>query len=434
MTTSQELKSPTGCPVSGLAASFDPFGTEYQSHPGVSMADAREEESVFYSPALDYWVVTRYEDIKEIFKDTDTFSASITLDQITPSTEETVAILVEHGFNPGLALVNEDGESHRERRKAHQDPFKGKEVEALTPRIRELVTGHIDRFVKKGRGDLMVDLFQEAPITIALIFMGIPDEDIAACRQFTLDQTVFMYGRPSPEEQKQVATNLGRYWEFTGDLVEKIKQMPDAPGWLPHVIREGRNKPGLFGDNELQTTALAGLVAAHETTTNASGNAMRALLENPETWARVCDDASLIPKAVEESLRYDGSVAAWRRLAVKETTVGGVTIPAGGRVMMITSSANHDEAVFENPETFDIDRPHPNRHMTFGFGAHACMGATLARQEMRIFIEELARRLPHMRLVEDQEITYLPNTSFRGPQNLLVEWDPQLNPVLADRP
>ncbi|MEV0041404.1 cytochrome P450 [Streptomyces sp. NPDC050804] len=417
-----------------MAASFDPFNASYQQHPGISMSEARREEPVFYSPVLDYWIVTQYDDIKEIFKDTDTFSASITLDQITPSTEETVAVLVQHGFNPGLALVNEDGPSHQERRKAHQEPFKGREVEALLPRIREVVTGHIDKFVKNGRADLMADLFQEAPITVALIFMGIPDEDIAACRQFTLDQTVFMYGRPAPEEQKQVASNLGRYWEFTGQLVEKIRRNPDAPGWLPHVIRESQRKPGLFGDNELQTTALAGLVAAHETTTNASGNAMRALLENRETWDRVCADPALLPKAIEESLRYDGSVAAWRRLAVKETTVGGVTIPAGGRVMMITSSANHDGSVFENPEKFDIDRPHPNRHMTFGFGAHACMGATLARQEMRVFIEELTHRLPHMSLVEGQEITYLPNTSFRGPKNLLVEWDPRLNPVLADRP
>lgn len=434
MTTSQELKTPTGCPVSGLAASFDPFGDAYQTHPGVSMADARQEEPVFYSPTLDYWIVTRYDDTKEIFKDTDAFSASITLDQITPSTEATVEILMKHGFNPGLALVNEDGESHRERRKAHQEPFKGKEVEALAGRIREVVSGHLDKIVKNGRADLMADLFQEAPITIALIFMGIPDEDIAACRQFTLDQTVFMYGRPSPEEQEQVATNLGAYWEFTAQLVEKITQQPDGPGWLPHLIRESQRKPGLFGENELQTTALAGLVAAHETTTNASGNAMRALLEDLDTWNRVCADQELIPKAVEESLRYDGSVAAWRRLAVKETTVGGVTIPAGGRVMMITSSANHDAAMFEKPEVFDIDRPHPNRHMTFGFGAHVCMGAALARQEMRIFIEELSRRLPHMRLVEGQDITYLPNTSFRGPQNLLVEWDPKLNPVAADRP
>ncbi len=434
MTTSQDLKTPTGCPVSGLAKGFDPFEAAYQAHPGASMAVARQEESVFYSPVLDYWVVTRYDDIKEIFKDTETFSASITLDQITPSTEETIGILVQHGFNPGLALVNEDGPSHQERRKAHQDPFKAKEVDALVPRIREVVNGYIDNFVKNGHGDLMADLFQEAPITIALIFMGIPDEDIAACRQFTLDQTVFMYGRPSPEEQQQVASNLGRYWEFTGQLVEKIKRDPDGPGWLPHLIRESRRSPGLFGDNELQTTALAGLVAAHETTTNASGNAMRALLENRGTWERVSADPALIPKAVEESLRYDGSVAAWRRLAVKETTVGGVTIPAGGRIMMITSSANHDEAVFENPETFDIDRPHPNRHMTFGFGAHACMGATLARQEMRVFLEELARRLPHLRLTEGQQITYLPNTSFRGPQHLLVEWEPQLNPVPADRP
>jgi cytochrome P450 len=267
------------------------------------------------------------------------------------------------------------------------------------------------------------------------MFLGVPDEDIEACSRFGMEQTLFTWGRPDLAEQLRVATGMGEYWEFAGGLVEKLKRTPDAEGWLPHLIRASREHPGLVDDNHLQTVAMSGLVAAHETTTNAAGNALLTLLRHREAgWDRICREPDLIPRAVEECLRLDGSVVSWRRLAVRETTVGGVRIPEGARLLLVTASANRDEEVFPDPDAFDLDRRNASHHLTFGFGPHTCMGATLARLELRVFLEELTRRLPHLRLAPGQVVEYLPNTSFRGPRSLLVEWDPARNPVPADRP
>ena len=271
----------------------------------------------------------------------------------------------------------------------------------------------------------MDDLFYEVPCIIALMFLGVPDEDIETCRHFSMQQTLFTWGRPPAEEQNEVANGMGQFWRFAGGLVEKLKNRPDpGEGWVPHTIKMHREDPERFTDADLQSITMSGLLAAHETTTNASGNAIRALLENRTAWDRLCADPALINHAVEECLRYDGSVAAWRRITTQDTSVGGVEIPAESRLLVVLSSANRDESEFPDPDTFDLDRPNARKHMAFGIGPHICLGATLARREMQIFIGELARRLPHMRLAPDQEFTYLPNTSFRGPRHLLVEWDP----------
>ncbi|MFD7008047.1 cytochrome P450 [Rhodococcus jostii] len=431
---SSVTQSPTGCPISHQAASFDPFRGAYQVNPGDALKLARKEEPVFYSPVLDYWVVTRYDDIKNIFKNPELFSAAITLEQITPVSEEAIEILDRYDFAPGPTIVNEDEPIHTERRRALMAPFEADQVEKLAPRITEVVTSYIDRFVTRGTADLVDDLFYEVPCIVALLFLGVPDEDIETCRQFGMQQTLFTWGRPPAEEQNRVATGMGQFWEFAGGLVEKLKKTPDADGWIPHAIRVQQDDPELITDNYLQNIMMSGILAAHETTTNASGNAFRTLLENRGAWEKLCNDPTLINKAIEECLRYAGSVVAWRRMTTDDTTVDGVDIPAGSRLLIVTSSANRDESMFPEPDTFDIERSNARRHLTFGLGTHTCMGATLARQELRIFIGELARRLPHMHLVEGQEFTYLPNTSFRGPEHVLIEWDPAQNPVPADRP
>jgi ferredoxin-NADP reductase len=172
---------------------------------------------------------------------------------------------------------------------------------------------------------------------------------------------------------------------------------------------------------------MAGIVAAHETTANATANAMKLLLQHPRAWRELCGDPGLIPNAVEECLRHNGSVAAWRRMATRDTRVGGVDLPAGSKLLIVTSSANHDEAQFAQADLFDSRRDNASDHLTFGYGSHQCMGKNLARMEMQIFLEVFTRRLPHMRLAA-QRFSYVPNTSFRGPEHLWVEWDAALNP------
>ena len=428
------VTNPTGCPVSSMAADFDPFKGAYQVNPGDSLKQARNEEPVFYSPLLDYWVVTRYEDIQEIFKNPNTFSAAITLEQVTPISEDAIEILDQYDFAPGPTIVNEDEPAHTEHRRVLMAPFEADEVELLAPRIRDVINTYVDRFIKRGKADLVDDLIYEVPCIVALMFLGVPDEDIETCRQFGMQQTLFTWGRPAAEEQNRVATGMGQFWEFAGGLVEKLKKTPDAAGWIPHAIRMHNKDPELITDNYLQNIMMSGILAAHETTTNATANAFRTLLENQHAWNEICADPTLIPKAVEECLRFAGSVVAWRRMTVEDTVVGGVDIPEGSRLLIVTASANRDESVFPDPDTFDIRRGNARRHLTFGVGTHTCMGATLARVEMRTFLEELSRRLPHMHLVTDQEFTFLPNTSFRGPEHVLIHWDPSQNPEPADRP
>lgn len=176
------------------------------------------------------------------------------------------------------------------------------------------------------------------------------------------------------------------------------------------------------------------LLAGHETTSNAAAAALQTLLSHRDQWEELCADPSLIPNAVEECLRYETSVPSWRRVTTRPTTLGGVDLPEGARLLVGLGSANHDESRFADGDRFDIHRANARQHLAFSWGRHLCLGAPLARMELRLLLEQLIRRLPHMELVPDQEWSYPRNVSFRGPEHLMVRWDPERNPVEADRP
>jgi cytochrome P450/ferredoxin-NADP reductase len=420
----------TGCPVSPRAAEFDPFGDAYQQDPPEYVRWAREQEPVFYSPKLGYWVVTRYDDIKAIFRDNLTFSPSIALEKITPTGPEANAVLESYGYGMSRTLVNEDEPAHMPRRRALMDPFTPAELVHHEPMVRRLAREYVDRFIDHGKADLVDQMLWEVPLTVALHFLGVPEEDMDLLRRYSIAHTVNTWGRPRPDEQVAVAHAVGNFWQFAGKVLDKMRQDPSGPGWMQYGIRKQKEYPGVVTDSYLHSMMMAGIVAAHETTANASANAIKLLLQHPQAWRDICEDPGLIPNAVEECLRHNGSVAAWRRLATVDTQVAGMKIPAGSKLLIVSSSANHDERHFDDADLFDIRRENASDQLTFGYGAHQCMGKNLARMEMQIFLEELTRRLPHLRLSE-QAFTYVPNTSFRGPEHLWVEWDPSLNPERA---
>ena len=419
--------TPTGCPVSQRAADFDPFSDGYQQDPPDYVRWAREREPIFYSPALGYWVITRFDDIKAVFRDNITFSPSIALEKITPTGDEANAVLASYDYGMSRTLVNEDEPAHMPRRRLLMEPFTPPALAHHEPMVRRLAREYVDRFIDDGRADLVDQMLWEVPLTVALHFLGVPEEDMDTLRKYSIAHTVNTWGRPKPEEQVAVAHAVGNFWQFAGKVLAKMRENPEAGGWMPYGIRKQMEQPDVVPDSYLHSMMMAGIVAAHETTANATANALKLLLQHPGTWREICEDPSLIPGAVEECLRHNGSVAAWRRLVTQDTQVGGVDLPAGSKLLIVSSSANHDERHFADADLFDIRRENSSDHLTFGFGSHQCMGKNLARMEMQIFIEELSRRLPHMRLAE-QRFTYVPNTSFRGPEHLWVEWDPALNP------
>ncbi|HEX8758017.1 MAG TPA: cytochrome P450/oxidoreductase [Steroidobacteraceae bacterium] len=414
--------------VSPEAAAFDPFEGPFHCDPSEALRWSREQQPVFYSPKLGYWVVSRYADVKAVFRDNVTFSPSIALEKVTPFLAEANATLARYGYAMRRTLVNEDEPAHMERRRALMHSFMPEEIAHHEPMVRRLAREYVDRFIDRGEADLVNELLWEVPLTVALYFLGVPEEDMETLRRYSIAHTVNTWGRPTPEEQVAVAEAVGRFWTYAGEVLEKMRADPSGPGWMKYALRRQKELPEVVTDSYLHSMMMAGIVAAHETTANATANALRLLLENRTAWDEICADPALIPNAVEECLRMSGSIIAWRRLATCATRVGGIDIPQGAKLLIVMTSANHDERHFENPDVLDIHRDGAADHLSFGYGSHQCLGKNLARLEIRILLEELSRRLPHMELIAGQGFDYLPNISMRGPGHLRVRWDPRRNP------
>lgn len=443
MTTTSQTGAPTGCPFGGqagqakqgcpvsdpaaLAEAFDAFEGPYQIDPAEALRWSRDQLPVFYAPKLGYWVVSRYDDIKAVFRDNILFSPKNVLEKITPATDEAMGILKSYGYAMNRTMVNEDEPAHMERRRALMDHFLPANLENQQDMVRRLTREKIDGFIGSGRVDLVEALLYEVPLLVALHFLGVPEDEISTLRTFSLAHSVNTWGKPSDEKQIEVAHDVGRFWQYAADVIEKMRAQKDGRGWMHHTIRMNAEIPAVVTDSYVHSMMMAIIVAAHETTSLAATNMFKTLLTHRDAWDDICADPSLIPNAVEECLRYAGSIVAWRRQTTAPTSLNGIDLPEGAKLLIVQASGNQDERHFEDGDTFDIYRDNAVDHLTFGYGAHQCMGKNIGRMEMRIFLEEITRRLPHLRLAE-QSFNYLPNTSFRGPDHLWVEWDPARNP------
>ena len=418
------------CPAD-MAQAFDAFEGPYQLDPAEALRWSRDRLPVFYAPKLGYWVVSRYDDIKAVFRDPILFSPRNVLEKITPATDEAMAILKSYDYAMNRTMVNEDEPAHMERRRALMDHFLPENLEQQQDMVRRLTTEKIAAFIDEGRVDLVQAMLYEIPLMVALHFLGVPEDEIATLNTFSLAHSVNTWGRPSDEKQVEVAHDVGRFWQYAGAVIEKMRAEPEGQGWMHHTIRMNAEIPEVVTDSYVHSMMMAIIVAAHETTSLASANMFRTLLTHRDAWEDICADPSLIPNAVEECLRYSGSIVAWRRQVMSPTELDGVALPEGAKLLIVQASGNQDERHFEDGDRFDIYRDNAVDHLTFGYGAHQCMGKNIGRMEMRIFLEEMTRRLPHLQLSE-QEFSYLPNTSFRGPDAVWVEWAPAQNPERLD--
>ncbi len=411
----------------GLGGEFTPFSEEYLQNPYLFFEQARQEEPVFYSPEMDYWVVMNYEDIISVFKDPVTFSAANARHPVVPVCPAAAKIREEQDISIEPSLVDEDQPTHKAHRRIFGDAFTPKRVNQLEPQIRAIVNRYIDRFIGDGQADLVSQILYEVPALVIFLFLGAKDEDAVLVKDLGSKRAIVNWGHPTEAEQIEIMANMGEHWEFTKKLVDGALENP-GDNYLGDLVRLHQEDPDRFTINYLYNVMFLMQFAGHETTTQASANGLKHLLTQREQWEALCADPTLIPNAVEEILRIDTSIFAWRRLTTKDTEIGGKLIPAGARILLMLGSGNHDESMFPNPAQFDVHRKNAKRHFAFGNGAHFCMGAPLARLEMKIILEELTRRLPHMTLVEDQPWEYVPTLVFRGVQKLQVEWDVSQNP------
>lgn len=415
------VETGTVAEAGAVGASYDPFRDPMLSDPYPFFALARRAAPVFYAPAIDHWVVSRREDVTRVFKDTDTYSASNTIAPISPLTPEAQRILREGEWRITPALGNNDPPDHARFRRNVNRAFTPRRVAVLEPFVRQVVTEAVDRIEPHGRADLMRELVWDLPALVILELLGIPDEGVPIVREGAENRVRFVWGRPTPEEQERLAAAMVRFWGYLRGLVDERLAAP-RDDLTSELLRVRGGDDTVFTLDEIASVLFAFLTAGHETTSSLLGNALRQLLEQRSAWEELRADPALVPNAVEEVLRYDSSVVAWRRRARRPAELSGVAIPEGAQLLLLLGSANRDERTFEDADTFDIHRRNAGDHLSFGLGIHFCIGAALARLEVRTALEILLARLPDLRLVDGQAFAFVPNTTFRGPLELQVVW------------
>ena len=408
--------------VKALIERFDPFRNPYLSDPYPFFARVRPAVPAFYSDALDYWIVTRYRDVKEVLQNWRVFSASNTLETLKPLCPRARQTLADGGFRPVKALTNADPPAHTRVRRLANVAFTPRRVALMEPFIRDLAVRFVEERLTAGRADLVQELAWELPALVIFHVIGVPDEDVPWVKSGTGSRILFNWGYPSDEEQVRLAEDSAGFWRYAEELVAERTRAP-RDDFTSDLIQARDTEGEALSTGEITTVLFSLLTAGHETTTSLLGNSFRWLLEHRQAWQALCRDPSLAANAVEEVLRIDASVFSWRRKTLQAVEIGGVSIPVEANILAMIGSANRDPEVFDDPESFDIRRANAKEHLAFGHGPHVCLGAPLARLEGRVVIEELCRRLPSLRLEPDQVLSYAPNTSFRGPRSLRVLWD-----------
>ena len=363
------------------------------------------------------WVVTRYSDARAVLGNPMIFSSRKTVDPIVEIAPAAYAVLAT-GPAPVPVVVNSDPPDHGRFRRVLSRSFSPPRMRLLEPGIRELTNACIDAVQPLGRADFMQAFAFPIPVKVIARLLGVGDEHADQLGRWGRSLIALISSALGPGQQVVAATDVVNLQRFMADLLQRKRTEP-GEDIASQMLAAGEDT---FTEEEMifQMTGL--LIAGHETTSYMIGNAIHLLLREPEHWLAVVADRSLIPAAIEETLRVDSSVPTFIRTATADTELAGRSIAKGENLLVVYASVNHDEDQFTDPETFDLHRRANVGHMGFGHGIHSCVGAPLARLEGRVILETLATRMPNLRLA-DRPRRHFPQLIFRGFETLEVEWE-----------
>jgi len=410
---------------------YDPFSPAYTVDPYPHYRRLRDEAPVYFAPEAGLWCVSRYEDVLAVLRAADVFSSRAMFTMIMNSGYDALPplswsfvrfvaqLFLRTWMNPmtfasSRNLIAEDGERHSGLRSVVNRGFTPRRIAGWEKRAREVVDQCLAEVAGRPRFDLVESLSIPLPITIIAEMLGIAPERRADFKRWSdaIITNATGSGRATPFRAEFGAALC----EMINHINRVARERRRAPqdDVISVIVAEQDGETGL-SDREVFQFVLLLLVAGNETTTNLIGNAVNALLRHPEAAARVAADPGLVPAAIEEALRWDTPIQLVFRNAVRDAELGGARIQQGDKLCVLLGSANRDERRFPDPDRFDLDRD-PQGIVSFGFGKHFCLGASLARLEARVALEALAPRLTELRLAGEPEL--LDSFLVRGPKRL----------------
>lgn len=355
------------------------------------------------------WLATRHEDIRTVLAD-QRFSRAETRGKDVPRSGPLIQ------YDP--SILSMDPPEHTRLRTLATKAFTVRTVQTLRPRVQEIIDGLLDDMIEAGSpADLTHSLAWPLPIVVICELLGIPVEDRDRFRGWT--DLMLAIGDTDAAVVSEARDNLNDYLR---ELIAKRRVEP-TEDLLGQLVR-AKDQDDRLSETELVTFGVTLLIAGHETTANQTGNFVYLLLKDRELWQSLVDDPDLVPAAVEELMRFVplGAGAGFARIAKEDVELGGQLVRKGEAVMVAIGSANRDETVFDHPEEIDFHRE-TNPHIGFGHGVHHCLGAPLARLELRMAVGTLVRRLPGLRLaVPADEVAWRADRLVRGARSLPVAW------------
>ncbi|MGM7670424.1 cytochrome P450 [Microbacterium sp. A93] len=428
--TEARAAAAAGCPVDHSAAAqaeaahdrhgYEPFDMK---NPFPSYAELRRNEPVMYDESIDCWVVTRYADVKSTFENWEIFSSENAQAPVRERGPQATQIMKDGGFTAYSGLSARMPPEHTRIRAIAQRAFTPRRFKALEPTIRENTRAALQGMLANPdrTGDFFAQVAYDIPTITILTLLGVDPSLVPTYKRWSDSRAAMTWGNLDDEDQIPHAHNLVEYWQECTALVTEA-HAAGGDSLIADLVT-AQDGGAEITDHEIASLCYSLLFAGHETTTTLIANCIRVLLTHREQWEHLVDDPSRIPSAVDEVLRFSGSIVAWRRRALADTEIGGVAIPKGANILLVMGSANRDAEVFENPDAFDIGRSDARNHLSFGFGIHYCLGNMLAKLQAKIALEETISAVPGLQLAEDADIDFRENLSFRVPLSVPVTWE-----------
>jgi cytochrome P450 family 142 subfamily A polypeptide 1 len=383
-------------------------GNWYASDPYPHYAWMRANAPVYYDPEGKVWGIALHEDVMAASKDSATFCN-------------------RHGMRPDSppipSMINLDDPEHKRRRNLVNKGFTPRRVAEHEPKIREICRGLVARVASRGECDFVRDIAAPLPMIMIGDMLGVEPDDRDDLLRWS-DEMIAGTSVTAPIEiMMKAAKAFEDYATYHRNVVADRRK--SARDDLVSILLNAEIDGSKLDDEEILQESLLILVGGDETTRHVITGGMEQLLRHPEQYRKLVADPSKIPVAVEEMLRWVTPIKNMARTATRDVELRGETIREGEKVLILYPSANRDERVFDHPERFDVER-NPNPHVAFGgYGAHFCLGASLARLELRVMFEELVAGLPDLELASDEPLPLRPSNFIVGIEHMPVRFAPR---------